>query len=144
MKTEIIKNLESHIEGECNRIDRESRFDDMLDEIYSFDQVGGPFAHMSPSRVLKEVDPIAYRCGVNDYEDGQGWIEIAGDYYEQDDVEKAKQSFTEELESEIGDLESEISEMESDEERDETELASLKRKLSEKEADIKAVEQHSF
>lgn len=111
MRTEIITKLEAHIIAECTKIDREARFDDMLDECYSFEKVGGIFANMSPSRVLKEVDPTAYRCGVNDYEDSESWVEIDGECYEQEEAEKAKQEFIDEQESEIADLESEIEEL---------------------------------
>lgn len=40
----------------------ERRWDDCLDEVH------GDFMGSYPaSRVLKEVDPIAYRCGFNDW-----------------------------------------------------------------------------
>jgi hypothetical protein len=41
-----------------------SLYDDMLDEIYP-DQVGNILA----SRILKELDPIAYSCGFDDWLD---------------------------------------------------------------------------
>lgn len=44
----------------------EEMYDDMIDEIYGEVKVGVTF---SASRVLKELDPIAYRCGFNDYMD---------------------------------------------------------------------------
>jgi len=40
------------------------QYDDMLDEIYP-DQVGNILA----SRILKELDPIAYSCGFDDWLD---------------------------------------------------------------------------
>jgi hypothetical protein len=42
-------------------------YDEMLDELYSPISVGG--VEFDPSRVLKELDPIAYRCGFNDWLD---------------------------------------------------------------------------
>lgn len=42
-------------------------YDDMLDECYDEVKIGG--LCYSPSYVLKNVDEIAYRCGVNDYAD---------------------------------------------------------------------------
>lgn len=140
----IITELNNHISDECKRIDLEERFDEMLDEIYSFDAVGGPFASMSPSRVLKEVDPIAYRCGVNDYENSEEWVEIDGDYYNRRDAEKAKEEFIEGRESVIFDLEKEIEEMESDEEHSLIELASLNSKLVDLQAELKELNAHSF
>ena len=44
----------------------EEMYDDMIDEIYGEVNVGITF---NASRVLKELDPIAYRCGFNDYMD---------------------------------------------------------------------------
>lgn len=44
----------------------QERYDEMLDE-------SGPVKIGSlefyPSRILRECDPIAYRCGLSDYED---------------------------------------------------------------------------
>lgn len=45
----------------------EDLFDDMLDEIYGEVNVGVTFA---ASRVLSELDPIAYACGFNDWVGG--------------------------------------------------------------------------
>ena len=44
----------------------EEMYNDMIDEIYGEVKVGVTF---SASRVLKELDPIAYGCGFNDYMD---------------------------------------------------------------------------
>jgi hypothetical protein len=96
----IIEELEQRITTNCKHIDVEQRFRDMLDECYSFDSIGGPFAGMSPSRVLEEVDPTAFRCGVADYSDGEDWAEIDGEYYETDDCEDQKDSLIDELETE--------------------------------------------
>lgn len=45
----------------------ESRYDDWLDEISSEVTIGS--LTYSASRVLKEVDPIAYRVGLSEYTD---------------------------------------------------------------------------
>ena len=110
-KTETLKDLAAHIASECQAIDRESRFNDMLDEIYSFEKVGGPFAYMSPSRVLLECDPIAHRCGVNDFADREEWTEINGETYETEAAEKARTEFLGELETEADVLEREADEI---------------------------------
>ena len=44
----------------------EELYDEMLDDCNPMVKIGN--LEYSPSRVLKEVDPIAYRCGMNDYE----------------------------------------------------------------------------
>ena len=46
--------------------DAEAQYDDMLDELYPV-QIGG--MSFCASRVLKELDPIAYNCGFSDWLD---------------------------------------------------------------------------
>lgn len=112
-----------HITSELTAIDREQRFRDMLDECYSFDAVGGPFACMSPSKVLEEMDPTAFRCGVNDYMDGENTVEIDGEDYDRREAEKAKEEFIDDLNDEITDAENDFDE--DDEDADRTELDRL-------------------
>ena len=42
-------------------------YDDMLDEVYAETPFGIP-----ASRILRECDPIAYRCGFHDWTDAEG------------------------------------------------------------------------
>jgi len=56
------------------------QYDDMLDECYP-DQVGNILA----SRILKELDPIAYSCGFDDWLDG---MELTIDESEAEDEEE--------------------------------------------------------
>lgn len=95
----MINRIEAHIAAECKTVDVDSLYDDMLDDCYSFKDVGGPFACMLPSRVLAECDPVAYRCGKNDWLDGEGdrLVEIDGSYYDRDDAETALEEFIDEL-----------------------------------------------
>lgn len=44
-------------------------YDDFLDEFYPDCKIAG--YEYSTSRALKEVDPIAYRCGFNDWCDAE-------------------------------------------------------------------------
>ena len=60
--TEIEERLET-IEGD----DNEAEYDEMIDECTEDIVIFG--MTYSPSRVLKEIDPIAYRCGITDYND---------------------------------------------------------------------------
>jgi hypothetical protein len=64
----------------------ESMFDDFLDETCGEVEIAG--LTYSTSRALKEVDPIAYRCGFNDWLDAaitDGVIfEQDGEYYDSD------------------------------------------------------------
>lgn len=134
MTTTAVRDMLDHIIAECSAIDPEQRFRDMLDEYYSFDSVGGPFAGMQPSAVLEEVDPVAFRCGVNDYIDGERTYEIDGETYDMDDVDAAREEFIDALESELADAEAEI---EDDEEPDTTEVERIR-------ADILACEKHTL
>lgn len=147
MKTEnsIIEKLIAHIESECDAIDCEKAFDEMLDECYSFEDVGGPFASMCPSRVLKECDPVAYRCGVNDYfGSGNEYVEIAAETYRSDEVEAARESFLDELDSQISDLETEINDAEAEEDLNVSEVAEMKRKLADLQADYQTVKNEAL
>lgn len=146
MKTQnpIIEKLIAHIESECDAIDREKAFDEMLDELYSFDSIGGPFACMQPSRVLRECDPVAYRCGVNDYFGTGDYVEIGAETYNSDDAQAARESFLDELDSQISDLETEIEDMEAEEDPNVSEVASKKRQLADLQADYQTVKQYAF
>jgi hypothetical protein len=110
-KTETLKDLAAHIAANCTPVDREAAFDAMLDDCYTFEKMGDPFASMSPSRVLRECDPIAYRCGVNDYADGEEWTEIGSETYETEAAEIARTEFVGELETEADELEREVDEI---------------------------------
>jgi hypothetical protein len=84
----------------------------MLDEVYDFKAVGGPFEYMLPSRVLKEMDPTGYRCGCNDYIDSLDTYEVEGETYYIHDVTKAQEEYIDGLESELSDLEEALSDLE--------------------------------
>lgn len=47
--------------------DLKEQYDELLDEIYGEVKLGN--LTFSPSRIIRELDPIAYRTGLNDYED---------------------------------------------------------------------------
>jgi hypothetical protein len=71
--------LEERIYDEHDYIDVEEATIEMLDETYSFKQIGGPFAYMSAGIVLKEYDYTAFRETMNNYQDQMirdgNWIE---------------------------------------------------------------------
>ena len=52
-----------------NRRELEERYDEMLDEAYGVISVAG--MNYDTSRLLKSIDPIAYRCGKLDYFDSE-------------------------------------------------------------------------
>ena len=62
-----IGQLNNKIENfEIDPDDHEDDFDEVLDEGGAV-VVGG--CEFLPSRILRELDPVAYRCGLNDYVD---------------------------------------------------------------------------
>ena len=144
MNTQTIKDLLEHVTSECSAIDVEARFDDMLDQSYSFDSVGGGFEYLSPSKVMKEMMPTDYRCGCADYSDSEEWFEINGDYYDQAEVEKARESFLSDLESEESDKEAQIEDANEADQQDEELIDELGCELCEIQAKIKEVRDYTF
>lgn len=136
----------SFVKDKCRPVDTDELFNSMLDECYSFESVGGPFAHMLPSKVLEEMDPVAYRCGKNDWVDSERLVEIDGNDYQPGDVDDAQEEFIEELENELGDLQGDLEAIDEHEEedRDLQEEARLTRDIHELKADIEACKNHQW
>lgn len=80
----------------------EESYDEMLDECYGEIEICG-MAYMA-SDALKSIDPIAYRCGFNDYSDTIEPDSIA----EYNDLVEEKEA----LEYELTDLEDELERLE--------------------------------
>ena len=110
MKEQEIRKMQAQIADkekqqsniELDPDDYEDHFDDMLDESGTVEAGGYSFY---PSRILKELDPVAYRCSLNDYADS------VFDASETDEY-KALQEEIDQLLSDIEDLESEIEDLE--------------------------------
>ena len=101
-----VYNLESQQEQiELDPDDYEDQFDDMLDDNIPEIKIGT--LTYSPSYVLKNVDPTAYRCGLNDYVDSLD-VEDSDEYKELQEEFDQLQSDIEDLENEIEDLENQI------------------------------------
>lgn len=96
---EITKRVNDRVQEELSSIDLKARYREMLDDIYSFDSIGGPFSNMQPSHVLEEVDPIAFRCGLSEM-DTDGMEEIDGEYYDADKVSEIREEVKAEIERE--------------------------------------------
>ena len=113
-KQEIEKEIEQRVIGELTPVDTEELYDSMLDECYSFKSVGGIFACMEPHRVLEEMDPIAYRCGKNDYEDSlrEEYEEVNESFYDKREV----QDIRDEVEAEAEEQQKEEDSCEGEEE----------------------------
>jgi len=100
---EIERRTVARVREELTPVDLEQAFDEMIDECYSFDGIGGPFEHMSPSRVLAEMDPTARRCGIADMSDNEDYEEIGGDSYDRREVERIREDVTTEYDDELAD-----------------------------------------
>lgn len=92
----------------------DAAYREMLDEIYSFKAVGGPFKYMQPSSVLENEDPTAFRCGFNDWLDSEQVTEIGDEYFDSKELEDIREQVADALDSEITDLESAIEDLEDD------------------------------
>jgi len=73
--SERLEDLEDQIDNyEIDPDDYIDEYDDMLDELG--DVTIGTLSY-SASRVLEEIDPVAYRCGLTDYVDSIDLDDIA-------------------------------------------------------------------
>ena len=116
MKEHAIRKMQSQIadrEKQQNQIESDpddfaDQFDESLDESIPEIEIG--CLTYSPSHVLKNVDPTAYRCGLNDFVDSLD-VEDSEQYKElQDEIDQLK-SDIEDLENEIEDLENQIADL---------------------------------
>ena len=116
MKEHEIRKMQSQIADkekqkeqiELDPDDYEDQFDESLDDSIPEIEIG--CLTYSPSHVLKNVDPIAYRCGLNDFIDSLD-VEDSDEYKAlQEEIDQLK-SDIEDLESEIEDLENQIADL---------------------------------
>lgn len=89
-----IAELEDKIDNfEIDEDKYDENYDEWLDEIYGEIMIGN--ISFLPSRILKELDPIAYRCGFSDYIDSLD-IDDDEEYQElQTELEEAKEELAE-------------------------------------------------
>lgn len=102
MQAQIADKEKQQEQIELDPDDYETQFDEYLDESIPEIEIGS--LTYSPSHVLKNVDPTAYRCSLNDFVDSLG-VEDSDEY-------KALQEEIDQLQSDIEDLESEIEDLE--------------------------------
>ncbi len=78
--------IEHLIKEHCTPINAEDEFEEMLNECYDTVKVG--CCQWEAGYVMKELDPVAFRCGVSDYlADDDQFIEVDGEYYGVSDIE---------------------------------------------------------
>lgn len=137
----IITALLSHVTSECRAVDTDRRYDEMLDEVH------GDFMGSYPaSRVLKEVDPTAYHCGMSDWLDSESVTEVEGSYYDDRDLDEAKTAFVEEKEAERATADNELDELEGEpaEEADAEAIEDKRKEVARLDAELAELEAHSF
>lgn len=92
--------------------DLTEEYDQMLDEIYSDEVKQITFVCLPcPSELLKDCDPIAYRCGYNDFVDSFD-LELLEEYSELLEQLENIESNIEDLENEIEEIQEEIEALE--------------------------------
>ena len=94
----IKEKAEKRIVAELDPVDLEQLYRDMLDECEPEVKVAG--LSFCASRIVEELDPVAFRCGVCDYADSlvndSITEEISGNHYDYKEAE----SIVEEVEAE--------------------------------------------
>ena len=108
MQAQIADKEKQQDQIEYDPNDFADQFDDMLDESGTVEAGGYSFY---PSRILKELDPVAYSCSLNNYVDSVFDASETDDYKALQDEIDQLQSDIEDLESEIEDLENQIADL---------------------------------
>ena len=78
--------IEHLIKEHCSPIDAEEQFEELLSETCETVKIGS--LEYDPGYVLRNIDPVAFRCGVSDMLAGdEQYIEVDGQYYQVYDIE---------------------------------------------------------
>lgn len=106
-----IKSKQSEIDNfeyECSDDEYDEMIDDCSDEVNIFGMT------YSPSQVLKELDPVAYRCGKSDYESNFD-LDDCEEYTDMVEQLESLNSELVSLQDELSDLQDELDNLESEE-----------------------------
>ena len=78
--------VEHLIKEHCSAVDAEEQFEELLSETSETVKIGS--LEYDPGYVLRNIDPVAFRCGVSDMlADDEQFIEADGEHYRACDVE---------------------------------------------------------
>ena len=78
--------IEHLIKEHCSSIDAEEQFEELLSETCETVKIGS--LEYDPGYVLRNIDPVAFRCGVSDMlSDEDQYVEVDGQYFQVYDVE---------------------------------------------------------
>jgi len=109
--------LQNKLSGKvCDLDSVEIDQDDFIEQYENcLDECNGEFMGMTASYILKECDPTAYRCGLNDYCDNEDVTETE-EYKQIEEEIETLESAIEDLEADIEAIEEEIEELEEENE----------------------------
>jgi hypothetical protein len=86
MTPEQFEQFESRV-GEVMEHELEREYRDMLNDCHEPAKICG--YEYEPAQALKEVDPVAYRCGFSDFTGDDNYvIEFKGKYYRSDAIQE--------------------------------------------------------
>ena len=108
MQAQIADKEKQQEQIELDPVDFADQFNELLDDSIPEIEIG--CLTYSPSHVLKNVDPTAYRCGLNDFVDSLD-VEDSDEYKALQEESDQLQSDIEDLENEIEDLENQIADL---------------------------------
>ena len=78
--------VEHLIKEHCSPVDAEEEFEELLSETCETVKIGA--LEYDPGYVLRNIDPVAFRCGVSDMlADDEQFIEVDGEHYRACDIE---------------------------------------------------------
>ena len=78
--------VEHLIKEHCSAVDAEEQFEELLSETCETVKIGS--LEYDPGYVLRNIDPVAFRCGVSDMlADDEQFVEADGEHYRVCDIE---------------------------------------------------------
>ena len=78
--------VEHLIKEHCTPVDAEGEFEELINEQYESVKIG--YSEWEAGYVMKELDPIAFRCGVSDMlADDEQFVEVDGEHYRVCEIE---------------------------------------------------------
>ena len=87
--------IEHLIEEHCSPVDAEEQFEELLNETCETIRIGS--LEYEPGYVLRNIDPVSFRCGVSDMlADSDEYAEIDGEYYSVCNIETMIEILSEE------------------------------------------------
>lgn len=93
-----MQSFEEYLAENLDPIDQDAYYEEMLD-CEGTVTVGG--LEFYPSRILKELDPIAYNCGKLDLFGTSDFQEYEGEYYDNEEYDRVLDDYRDEVQNAI-------------------------------------------